>query len=140
MSLDELRQNIERRLAELAEEAQRLQAALTALGVNSRSTSAPTRTGDLEPAAATKPRRTARPSPRPAKRGATRQAVLDALSDGHAFTAGDVANVTGLKRATISTTLSNLLADGRVQKAHRGYTRTATAAESAAADAGTPAP
>jgi DNA-binding IclR family transcriptional regulator len=38
-----------------------------------------------------------------------------------AMTAGDVAAATGLGRATLSTTLSNLAKAGEVNKAARGY-------------------
>jgi DNA-binding transcriptional ArsR family regulator len=62
--------------------------------------------------------------------GATRTAVLAALSDGQAMTAGEVAAATGLGRATVSTTLSKLAKTGEVAKADRGYRRP----ESPAAD------
>ena len=62
--------------------------------------------------------------------GATRSAVLAALSDGQAMTAGEVAAATGLGRATVSTTLSKLAKTGEVAKADRGYRRP----ESPAAD------
>ena len=47
--------------------------------------------------------------------------MFDALADGSALTAGDIATVTGLGRGSVSTTLSNLLAAGQVLKADRGY-------------------
>ena len=62
--------------------------------------------------------------------GATKSAVLAALSDGQAMTAGEVAAATGLGRATVSTTLSKLAKTGEVAKADRGYRRP----ESPAAD------
>jgi Bacterial regulatory protein, arsR family. len=43
------------------------------------------------------------------------------LAAGEAMTAGDVAAATGLGRATLSTTLSNLAKAGEVNKAARGY-------------------
>jgi len=55
--------------------------------------------------------------------GATKSAVLAALSNGQAMTAGDVAAATGLGRATVSTTLSKLAKTGEVAKADRGYRR-----------------
>jgi DNA-binding transcriptional ArsR family regulator len=55
--------------------------------------------------------------------GATKSAVLAALSDGQAMTAGEVAAATGLGRATVSTTLSKLAKTGEVAKADRGYRR-----------------
>jgi len=47
--------------------------------------------------------------------------VLAALAGGEAMTAGQVADKTGLVRATVSTTLSKLAKSGEVQKAERGY-------------------
>ncbi len=73
--------------------------------------------------------------------GATKAAVLAALSDGRAMTAGEIAAATGLGRATVSTTLSKLATSGQVTKAARGYQlpgqSDAPAAESTAG-AGTP--
>ena len=54
-------------------------------------------------------------------RGGTKAAVLDALAGGEAMTAGEVANRTGLGRASVSTTLSKLAKTGEVSKADRGY-------------------
>lgn len=53
--------------------------------------------------------------------GATRAAVLAALANGGAMTAGDVAAATGLGRPTVSTTLSRLAKTGDVSKVARGY-------------------
>ncbi len=53
--------------------------------------------------------------------GATRTAILAALSDGSAMTAGAIAAATGLARATVSSTLSKLATSGEIQKAVRGY-------------------
>ena len=53
--------------------------------------------------------------------GATKSAVLAALASGDAMTAGEVANATGLGRASVSTTLSKLSKTGEVTKAARGY-------------------
>jgi biotin operon repressor len=47
--------------------------------------------------------------------------VLSALSNDGALTAGEVAKVTGLGRATVSTTLSKLAKSGEITKAERGY-------------------
>lgn len=47
--------------------------------------------------------------------------MLQALSDGSAMTAGEVAAATGLGRATVSTTLTRLAKSGEVRKAERGY-------------------
>ena len=47
--------------------------------------------------------------------------MLSALSHDGALTAGDVANATGLGRATVSTTLSKLATSGQIAKAPRGY-------------------
>jgi len=53
--------------------------------------------------------------------GATKTRVLSALSHDGALTAGEVANATGLGRATVSTTLSTLAKSGQIAKAQRGY-------------------
>jgi len=53
----------------------------------------------------------------------TKSAVLGALADDRAMTAGEVAAATGLARATVSTTLSRLAKSGAVLKADRGYRR-----------------
>lgn len=55
----------------------------------------------------------------------TKSTILAALSNGEAMTAGDVAAVTGLGRASVSTTLSKLAKAGEVTKADRGYQRAA---------------
>ncbi len=67
------------------------------------------------PAAAPAPAR-ARTAP-----GATKAAILAALAEGGAMTAGEIAAATGLHRATVSTTLSKLAASGELAKAARGY-------------------
>jgi DNA-binding transcriptional ArsR family regulator len=61
------------------------------------------------------------PSPERAAPGATKAAVLTALAGGTEMTAGQVAEKSGLPRATVSTTLSRLAKSGEVQKAQRGY-------------------
>jgi DNA-binding transcriptional ArsR family regulator len=53
--------------------------------------------------------------------GATKTAVLQALSGGSAMTAGEIATATGLGRATLSITLSKLAKSGELIKAARGY-------------------
>ncbi len=53
--------------------------------------------------------------------GATKAAVLVALKDGSAMTAGEIAAATGLGRATVSTTLSKLAGSGEITQAARGY-------------------
>ncbi len=52
--------------------------------------------------------------------GATKAAVLAALKDGSAMTAGEIAAATGRGRATVSTTLSKLAAYGDITKAAPG--------------------
>jgi DNA-binding transcriptional ArsR family regulator len=70
---------------------------------------------------ATTPANGARSTPARTAPGATKAAVLAALAHGRAMTAGEVANATGLGRATVSTTLSNLRKAGELTKAARGY-------------------
>ena len=140
--IDRLREQIQERLDQLADEADRLRKALAALDPRSskraRRASRPRR--KPAQAAAPKPnasatkrapaRRTSQPaarSPRRTAPGATKASVLAALAGGEAMTAGQVADKTGLARPTVSTTLSKLAKTGEVQKAERGY-RLATAA------------
>jgi DNA-binding transcriptional ArsR family regulator len=128
VTVDDLRGSVERRLGELADVTERLKAALAAL--TARDTP-PTGAPAKAPRPSAAERRQAPGSHRNARatkttvgaRGATRRAVLDALADGSALTAGDIATATGLGRGSVSTTLSNLLAAGQVLKADRGYTR-----------------
>jgi len=70
---------------------------------------------------ATTPANDASSAPARTAPGATKAAVLAALAHGRAMTAGEVANATGLGRATVSTTLSNLSKAGELTKAARGY-------------------
>ena len=70
--------------------------------------------------------------------GTTKTAVIAALGSGSAMTAGEVANATGLGRASVSTTLSKLAKTGQVTKADRGYQITVQISpDAAAATAGT---
>ena len=132
--IDRLREQIQQRLDQVISEVERLRNALAAL--DPRSSSAPTRrtsagsrtrTATVAPQArATKPSpaRPTSPASRSARRtapGATKAAVLAALDGANGLTAGQVAEKTGLGRATVSTTLSKLAKSGEVQKAQRGY-------------------
>jgi CRP-like cAMP-binding protein len=135
--IDNLRDQIQKRIDELVEEADRLRAALGALGGGTaRSTTtrrAPARNGrrratrtssrqstaSASPARAT--RRTTSTSRRRSTAGGTKASVLAALQSGEAMTASQVAQQTGLGRASVSTTLSKLAKSGEVRKAQRGY-------------------
>ena len=127
--LDQLRQQIQTYLDELLGEADKLRRALTALG--SRDGAAPPSTGATPSAPPERAGHRARSAPasrtvirEAAPRtapGATKTAVLQALSGGDALTAGQVATATGLGRGTVSTTLSKLAKSGEVIKAARGY-------------------
>jgi hypothetical protein len=138
--IDRLREQIQQRLDQLVGEADRLRKALVAL--DPRSSSAPAPKPAARTAPARKRARVATPTPKapatnsataqptsqataPALRrtapGATKVSVLAALAGGEAMTAGQVADKTGLARATVSTTLSKLAKNGEVQKAERGY-------------------
>ena len=73
--------------------------------------------------------------------GATKAAILAALKDGSAMTAGEIATATGLHRATVSTTLSRLATSGEIAKAARGYQiahESDAAAVDGAGETGTP--
>jgi biotin operon repressor len=133
--IDRLREQIQERLDHLAGEADRLRKALAALDPRSSKPPArkpparkPAQSTATKPAASatkrTPARRTSPPaarSPRRTAPGATKASVLAALAGGEAMTAGQVADKTGLVRATVSTTLSKLAKSGEVQKAERGY-------------------
>ena len=133
--IDRLREQIQERLDQLTREADRLRKALAALDPRSskpparkppaRKPAQPTASTPTAPATDSAPaRRTTHPaarSPRRTAPGATKAAVLDALAGGHAMTAGQVADKTGLARSTISTTLSKLAKSGELEKAARGY-------------------
>ncbi len=73
------------------------------------------------PAAQTAASPAAAPAPVRTAPGATKAAVLAALKEGSAMTAGEIAAATGLGRATVSTTLSKLATSGEITKAARGY-------------------
>jgi sugar-specific transcriptional regulator TrmB len=131
--IDRIRQDIQDRLDQLLAEADKLRHALIALDPRQRSATpeaqpATARSASKEPAAmysSPKP-----PPASPARRhrapsrsasGATKAKVLSALSHDGALTAGEVAEATGLGRASVSTTLSKLAKSGEIAKADRGY-------------------
>ena len=130
--IDQLRKQIRERLDELGHEMERLRNALTALEPG-KASGATSSDGKRSPSATPTPAPAAAGQARPARRraaasttrrsapGSTKAAILAALADGQAMTAGDVAAKTGLGRATVSTTLSKLASSGEVQKAARGY-------------------
>jgi DNA-binding transcriptional ArsR family regulator len=145
--LDQLRSDITSRLDDLLGEADKLRRALVALDPRHRADppstastpSARSRRGSRPTSLSTTkgPKRTAAPArrastparaPRSTKSktsrtapGATKTAVLAALDNGDAMTAGEVAAATGIGQATVSTTLSRLAKTGEVTKATRGY-------------------
>jgi DNA-binding transcriptional ArsR family regulator len=134
--IDRIRQDIQERLDQLLAEADKLRRALIALDPRPQSATPPreasnSAAGDKasatppspkSPTARTRTRAAGAASP-PARTasGATKTRVLSALSHNGALTAGEVANATGLGRATVSTTLSNLAKSGQIAKAQRGY-------------------
>ena len=146
--IDQLREQIQKRLEELSSEAERLRNALAALEHRAgsavrerkasvrrrpRATATPAASASAaEPASPPSPAPTSARSTRRKAPGSTKAAVLEALAGGEAMTASEVAAKAGLGRATVSTTLSKLAAGGEVEKAERGYrlpsARTATAA------------
>jgi DNA-binding transcriptional ArsR family regulator len=148
--IDRLREQIQQRLEQLGGEADRLRKALAALDPRSSSAPTPEAVSPTAPArkraqapatgsqaSATKRAAARRTSPPPARSpgrtapGATKAAVLTALAGGSDMTAGQVADKSGLPRATVSTTLSRLAKNGEVQKAQRGYRLAPTAKGSA---------
>lgn len=119
--LDQLRRDLKERLDDVLAEVDKLRRALVALGPDRGATSAPGRVRSTASRrqAASASRRPTSDGRRPS--GATKHAVLAALSGTGAMTAGEVAAATGLGRASVSTTLSKLAKSGEVIKAARGY-------------------
>ena len=144
--LDQIRREIQDHLEELLGEIDKLRRALTALtsrdgepADGARAAAVDSSAADQSAAktsgAATRTRKASVP-PRPAAQpaspaaapartrtapGATKAAVLAALNEGSAMTAGEIAAATGLGRATVSSTLSKLATSGAITKAARGY-------------------
>ena len=147
--IDRLRQQIQERLDQLLAEADKLRHALAALNPRTSSTDtktpAPARAaapqkagrtaGSAHPSAA-KQRTSTPPAGVRTPPGETRRAVLAALGDGTAMTAGEVAAATGIARATVSSTLTKLAKTGEVLKAQRGYRLPKPAGSTDAAAAG----
>jgi len=147
--LDQIRRQIQDHLEELLGEIDKLRRALTALtsrdgepdGADraapassaagesvAKSLRAATRRAPRTRKASVPPRppaQPASPAAAPARTrtapGATKAAVLAALNEGSAMTAGEIAAATGLGRATVSSTLSKLATSGAITKAARGY-------------------
>jgi DNA-binding transcriptional ArsR family regulator len=120
--IDRIRKDIQERLDAVLGEAEKLRKALTALdprggSASSSTTRRPAATPSRAPAAPRQRRSNNRRTPP----GATKRRVLEALSDGKARTAGEVASASGVARGTVSTTLSKLAKTGEVVKAERGY-------------------
>jgi DNA-binding transcriptional ArsR family regulator len=124
--IDDLLQEIHRRLDEVLSEADKLRGALAALAGRDGSAApghaaAPsTSPGKGRAPARTRSAAATRARARSAS-GETKAAVLAALSAGEAMTASEVAAVTGLGRASVSATLSKLAKTSEVTKAQRGY-------------------
>ena len=131
MIIDQIKQDIQERLQQVLAEADKLRHALLALDPRDSTPSpkqnaqaASQQTADLPTSRGARSgrtrTRTTSASPRNGS-GATRAKVLSALSSDGALTAGEVANATGLGRASVSTTLSKLAKSGEITKADRGY-------------------
>jgi predicted ArsR family transcriptional regulator len=116
--VDDVRQQIEARLAELrplVQEAASLEAALGALASADGQSSRPvsrrrTRKGRTAPRADG-----ARP------RGQSREQIIEYVRAHPGSTAGDVATALGRKRNSVSTQLTQLAKAGALAKADRGY-------------------
>ena len=131
MIIDQIKQDIQERLDQVLAEADKLRHALQALDPRSSTPSpkqnaqpASQQTAELTNSRRTRSSRTRTPTASTPTRnasGATRAKVLSALSSNGALTAGEVANATGLGRASVSTTLSKLAKSGEITKAERGY-------------------
>jgi hypothetical protein len=105
--LREIRERLERSRAAY-EESQRLEAALGALGTGAR----PSRTG-RRPGASSGSRSPRRVRARP---GANREAVLAVVRERPGVTGGEIAQATGIARATVATTLSRAVAASEVER------------------------
>jgi DNA-binding transcriptional ArsR family regulator len=138
--IDQVLRDIQARLDAPLAEIEKLHGALAALTSSAGESARADRTAPASGAAGAsavksvgaRTRRTPRTSERPASSaaagasvrtapGATKTAVLAALGDGSAMTAGKIAAATGLHRATVSTTLSKIASSGAIAKAARGY-------------------
>src|SRR4051794_40786747 len=93
------------------EESRRLQAALDALGDGEPR-------GD-GPAAAPPARRAASPAPRRTARGENRRRILEIVDQRPGASAGEVAQVSGIARPTVASTLGKLASDGEVERVER---------------------
>ena len=131
--LREVRERMERSRA-AAEESQRLEAALAALDRDR-----------AEPSTAPRPRRGRRraESRRRARRGANRDAIVGVVSERPGVSAAEVAGATGIARATVTSTLSKLVADGVLDRVElpaggRGYRLVEPAAEDGRENEGHP--
>ncbi len=142
--LDEIRSDMQARLEDLLGEIDKLSRALAALtssdGESARSDRVapasgaagesvtkstrrvpPARTASVPPWPPAPASSAAAPTRARTVPGATKTAVLGALGNGNAMTAGEIAAATGLARASVSTTLSKLATSGEIAKAARGY-------------------
>ncbi len=139
--LDQIRRDIQARLDEVLGEVDKLRHALAALASresNNHAGAAPARAARVPAPASTRgtgtgpaKARSKAPASKPAAEaastqrtapGATKAGILAALAAAESpMTAGEIADATGIGRATISTTLSRLAKSGEVDKADRGY-------------------
>ena len=140
--IDQIRNDIEERLAQLRNEADKLEAALAKLDPRSenpaRRQARPKRASGSNGVAAKAPPAKSTQAKRATRRtrartatavgtstrtapGSTKTTVLTSLPSDGGMTAGEVAKATGLGRASVSTTLSKLAKSGEVVKAERGY-------------------
>jgi DNA-binding transcriptional ArsR family regulator len=142
--LDQIRRDIQARLEDLLGEIDKLRRALAALTSSEGETARSDRAAPASGVAGESVTKTTRRAPRtrtasvpprppaPASSaaaptrartvpGVTKTAVLGALGNGNAMTAGEIAAATGLAPASVSTTLSKLATSGEIAKAARGY-------------------
>jgi predicted HTH transcriptional regulator len=115
MTTDEILAGIDRSLAAIAAERERLLAARAQLGGTAAHTA---------PTASVPPqRRTSRRTKQ--RRGDTLKSVLEALDATEPRTAGEIEKISSVPRALAGTTLSRLVKQGLASKAVRGYRRVA---------------
>jgi Fic family protein len=112
MTTDEILAGIDRSLAAIATERERL--------LNARAQLAPAALVPLEERRQRQPQSSSR-----RKRGDTIKQVLEALGPTEPRTAGDVAKTTKMSRPLVGSTLNRLVKQGLASKAKRGYLRAA---------------
>src|ERR1700760_3559099 len=119
--LDEARQLVERRLADLEEERRRLERALAELGGKAKRSPGRPR-GSASRAKASGPKASGAPKKRRRRRGGTRaDQAVDLITSQPGISASDVAKTMKIKPNYLYRVLGDLEKEGRVKKDGRQY-------------------